>query len=301
MTPEEAFLQDICEHPEDDTPRLIFADWLEEHDNPERAEFIRLQCDLAGRDASDTEVKRLKARESGLIQQFGNQWLGRLHDLGIRLEPDHSPRFSSHQFWHIARFERGFIEKVSLPYTDFVYRAETLFEAAPTIRSVRLVRTGEALPATPDDVLLLADSNELSRLLVLDLSRLFIGDDRVALIVSSQHLYRLRRLELGLSSVGGLQTVLAVARNRSLAGLAALNLSSLNLTDVGLRGLVAADHLGSLNSLDLSCNRITSKGARLLAAAPHLRQLTHLNLTYNSIEPAERALLRDRFGDVVRI
>jgi uncharacterized protein (TIGR02996 family) len=47
MTSDEAFLRDICEHPEDDAPRLVYADWLEEHGNPERAEFIRVQCRLA--------------------------------------------------------------------------------------------------------------------------------------------------------------------------------------------------------------------------------------------------------------
>jgi uncharacterized protein (TIGR02996 family) len=32
--------------PDDDLPRLVAADWLEEHGEPERAEFIRLQCEL---------------------------------------------------------------------------------------------------------------------------------------------------------------------------------------------------------------------------------------------------------------
>lgn len=41
-----AFLVDIIAHPADDTPRLIFADWLEEHGEPERAEFIRVQIRL---------------------------------------------------------------------------------------------------------------------------------------------------------------------------------------------------------------------------------------------------------------
>ncbi len=43
-----AFLADILAHPADDAPRLIFADWLEEHGGePERAEFIRVQCQIA--------------------------------------------------------------------------------------------------------------------------------------------------------------------------------------------------------------------------------------------------------------
>lgn len=40
------FISDICEHPEDDSIRLIYADWLEDHGDPERAEFIRVQVEL---------------------------------------------------------------------------------------------------------------------------------------------------------------------------------------------------------------------------------------------------------------
>src|SRR3954463_15201453 len=47
MTSEEAFVQAILADPEDDTPRLVFADWLDEHGQHARAEFIRLQCRLA--------------------------------------------------------------------------------------------------------------------------------------------------------------------------------------------------------------------------------------------------------------
>ena len=44
-----AFLAAIAANPDDDTPRLIFADWLEEHGEPERAEFVRVQVELAAR------------------------------------------------------------------------------------------------------------------------------------------------------------------------------------------------------------------------------------------------------------
>jgi uncharacterized protein (TIGR02996 family) len=40
------FLHAIWKSPDDDTPRLIFVDWLDENGDPERAEFIRVQCRL---------------------------------------------------------------------------------------------------------------------------------------------------------------------------------------------------------------------------------------------------------------
>jgi uncharacterized protein (TIGR02996 family) len=49
----EAFLRAIRENPADDTARLVFADWLQEHGEPERAEFIRLQIELAGLEAAE--------------------------------------------------------------------------------------------------------------------------------------------------------------------------------------------------------------------------------------------------------
>jgi uncharacterized protein (TIGR02996 family) len=46
MTEHDAFLQAIIESPDDDTLRLVFADWLEEHGDAARAELIQLQCSL---------------------------------------------------------------------------------------------------------------------------------------------------------------------------------------------------------------------------------------------------------------
>ena len=44
---EEGLLAAIRDNPDDDTPRLAYADWLQEHGQDDRAEFIRLQCAAA--------------------------------------------------------------------------------------------------------------------------------------------------------------------------------------------------------------------------------------------------------------
>lgn len=46
MNERQAFIDHILANPEDDTCRLVFADWLEEHHESERAEFIRVQIAL---------------------------------------------------------------------------------------------------------------------------------------------------------------------------------------------------------------------------------------------------------------
>lgn len=50
-TDESALLAAIIAEPADDNVRLVYADWLDENDQPERAEFIRLQVALAWPDS----------------------------------------------------------------------------------------------------------------------------------------------------------------------------------------------------------------------------------------------------------
>src|SRR5262245_11888179 len=47
MTHDDPFVESIVEASDDDAPRLIYADWLEEHDDPDRAAFIPVQIELA--------------------------------------------------------------------------------------------------------------------------------------------------------------------------------------------------------------------------------------------------------------
>ena len=47
MTDHAALVRAVCEHPDDDTPRLVFADLLEEEGDHARAHFVRTQVALA--------------------------------------------------------------------------------------------------------------------------------------------------------------------------------------------------------------------------------------------------------------
>lgn len=47
MNDGDALLAAILAHPDEDTPRLVYADWLQERGRGERAELIRLQCAIA--------------------------------------------------------------------------------------------------------------------------------------------------------------------------------------------------------------------------------------------------------------
>src|SRR5258708_4589383 len=69
-----SFLRTIKENFFDDTPRLVFADWLEENGQPNRAEFIRVQCELAHTLMSDPRRKVLFHRQSELLRLHHREW-----------------------------------------------------------------------------------------------------------------------------------------------------------------------------------------------------------------------------------
>lgn len=74
MSDREAFVQAIAANPTDDLPRLVFADWLEEHGEPERAEFIRTQIRWHHADAD--ERKQLDLRAGELFREHWQRWFG---------------------------------------------------------------------------------------------------------------------------------------------------------------------------------------------------------------------------------
>src|SRR5262249_43368792 len=75
LTQHEAFLRAIFDAPEDDTPRLVYADFLEENGEGNRAELIRLQCELAGR-TKGGEIARDRLIELDLRQAELTRCLG---------------------------------------------------------------------------------------------------------------------------------------------------------------------------------------------------------------------------------
>src|SRR5690349_5354630 len=94
MTSEAAdLLAAVLADPEDDAPRLVYADWLDENGQPERAAFIRLQVEAARLPGFDPCRDVLGRRAVRLFDRHGADWVAELPRLdGIT--------------W--AGFERGF-------------------------------------------------------------------------------------------------------------------------------------------------------------------------------------------------
>src|SRR5215211_1107475 len=70
------FLDDIVKNIDDDTPRLVYADWLEEQGRDERAEFIRVQVGRARR--PEWDGAQLRLREQELLKLHAEEWLAEL-------------------------------------------------------------------------------------------------------------------------------------------------------------------------------------------------------------------------------
>ena len=87
---ESALLAAIEANPVADLPRLVYADWLEEHDQPVRAESIRLQCEIDGLETDRRD--EVRAYHSGLWVRQGE--LQSEHRAEIRgpSEVDHEAR-----------------------------------------------------------------------------------------------------------------------------------------------------------------------------------------------------------------
>src|SRR5215470_8905667 len=96
--------QAILEQPGDDALRLIYADWLEDNDDPVRAEFIRAQLELSRLPAEGPRHSELAAGEERLLKANRKRWLAGL-----------PPWAKEH-----ARFRRGFVAEVSGTVAEWI-------------------------------------------------------------------------------------------------------------------------------------------------------------------------------------
>lgn len=173
---ESALLRAVVATPDDDTPRLVYADWLDEHGRAERAELIRLQC----------QITHLQSRERELLDAHAREWGRILAALGVAR-------------W---TFHRGFPEDLSVSAGRFLMYHKEINEITP-VRHLRLGRTDDATLAT------LAALPAMEQLRSLDvgqtentpLPREF-GTDGLRAVAASGHLWRLEQLILRSHGIG---------------------------------------------------------------------------------------------------
>lgn len=133
MNERECFIRRICEEPDDDTARLVFADWLDENGEEERAGDIRVGVDGPKSWIHHNRIQPVHRRYA--FPRVGPEWI----------TTDRLPDYCSFGTSH-----RGFLYSVALTCADFMTHAAAIFAAHP-LTSVRLTcRSCESDPPAPD-------------------------------------------------------------------------------------------------------------------------------------------------------
>jgi uncharacterized protein (TIGR02996 family) len=224
MSIDDDFIQTIIANPDDDAPRLIYADWLEEQGDP-RGEFIRIQCELAKMPEDDPRRWDLELRQGRLMRWYGWQWWYQ------PFEPTAD----------VPRFHRGFPEEFCFDARRLLCRAEILFQHYPLFRRLTMISVD------PEDAARLACSPWLYRITWLEMTYCRIGNLGAAELARSPSVSRLQTLILkgcGLRD----DAAHAFAKSPFLGVLQRLDLRENEISSAGLQAL--AKRFGSVVECD---------------------------------------------------
>jgi uncharacterized protein (TIGR02996 family) len=247
MTDDAAFLRAVLDAPGDDAPRLVYADWLEENGQGDRAEFIRVQCELARLPIEDERRPDLEAREVRLLSARRKEWSRPLRPFVKQVE-----------------FRRGFAEAVKLRAEAFLEHAEDLFRLAP-INTIDFVNIGDHAAAV-------AGSKHLRKLKGLGLTdSRFLSGQRGTW---NRQTYQRERIENPL----GPNTLRTVFGSKFLRGIRHLAVPNCQLRAEGVRFLAGWNGLAEIESLDLRNNDFDEGDVAGLAASKHLGNLRTLRM-----------------------
>ncbi|MBL9038847.1 MAG: TIGR02996 domain-containing protein [Archangium sp.] len=306
----EAVHEAIFARPDDDAPRLVYADWLTERGDP-RGELIALQCARARAEATTREVRAgalglqprdsddlaeaTATREAELLALHGETWLAGVPRSAVQV-----------------RFARGFIHELTVLDARTMAPLDALFarepierlrfasgcgvdlgklRAAPWLSRVRHLAFSSDPGSFPffDGRSLTAflPGRELRALTELELSGQRVGDLGAAMlaggaVATAPALKRLTIASDVLTPFAGQ----ALASTRFLGKLAALALPDNQLRAEGVDALLRARSPGRLEILVLDGNHLGDDGARIIASEAKLRTLKHLSLARNRIGPA---------------
>jgi uncharacterized protein (TIGR02996 family) len=134
------YLRAVLAMPDDDGPRLCAADWWDERGAAERAEFVRVQCEIARRDVGGTTIALacpddcrcydcggMARRERELLAGSRGKWFEFPITWYVGIDP---VPVGAHGF----QYRRGFFEVAALTAADFLAHADALTAACPLRR-----------------------------------------------------------------------------------------------------------------------------------------------------------------------
>ncbi len=253
MSAADSFLQEIIAAPDDDGPRLVYADWLEERGDP-RAEFIRVQCEEARLGDSDRR-EELRRRVRQLLRKHATGWTAELGAKGAEIRgPD---------------YHRGFVESAKMSIRFCLKSGAELMAKTP-IRRVTLTSGGKLLPK-------LAQAQHLLGLQELCFVEHRFPESDAAEFVQSPYLANLQTFELHRSHFDSGHFASALASS-SFTKLTALNLGLAQSVDPNwAEPLLNAPWLRTIESLHLG--RLNDEMVRRFASSPLLGNLKNWYMT----------------------
>jgi uncharacterized protein (TIGR02996 family) len=307
-----ALLRACKESPEDDAPRLVLADWLQEHGDESdcaRGQFLRLECQALQSPADSKTCDEA----NHLWGQHQMTWLGGLKDLGVRrgvrglLRIDAETRqLTTKKGCELAKSEAyAWVDAIRLRATNVKGLAKLIdggfFDSLNALNLMQchiraagmkeLARSERLATLThlnlyenwiqTEGVKILAEAPLAVNLRVLDLHRNMIWSSSLAFLARSPHLRHLRELDLGFHDLeDGLRHL---AEAPWMDGLESLSLINSKTEDAGLIPLVQSPRVHNLVRMDLHGNALTDLSLVALAESPHLERLAELVLNANKI------------------
>jgi uncharacterized protein (TIGR02996 family) len=291
MSEQAGLLRAICEHPDDDTPRLIYADWLEDHGEAAKAEYIRTQIALARVPEHDAlairEARASRDRNAAPVPCPPLPPLPR----GVRC----------------GEYRRGFPWKLMVfDIAAFCREAPGLFEQAP-------IQALDLDARHLNNISSLTEAPWLARIVWLEFSLGRFDEKTIGRLLESRFIDRLAELRFEFEGIreGGLRLLLTspltsrlralglhsnffVQHGRPLAEafevaapmpvLEALDLSGNRISPDSLRPLIHRGLAPALHELDVGGNEVDV--APLLASEPGLPHLETLRLAKTIPGPA---------------
>ncbi len=182
MTEEEILLKALLEAPDDDAPRLAYAQWFDDRGTPPpdpRGAFIRVQIErvVLGQGGDQSVRNDLAYREEKLMTAYRAAWAGSIGPLVDAYE-----------------FDRGFIELVTLSAGDFLARAPVLFAAAP----IRHLNLTDVAPVAEE----LFASSHLGAIRSLQMDNGGLSDAHLTMLATSPTITSLKWLSVAYNQLG---------------------------------------------------------------------------------------------------
>lgn len=252
LSDHDALLRTIIAHPEDDLPRLVFADFLEESGHPAhvaRAHFIRVQIEAEQHEVGSPEQEKYVVMAAELRGQFRDEV-----DL-ILPEPN--------QVGVTGIRRRGFVEEVHARELELLHYGPLLVNVAPV--------TSLKVQMLANQSLIFRGLTWLSSIRSFEMEKqvwpFYTDTEMWTRLIRNPHFSHLRTLNLSDNHLSDDWVVLFISELPATAfaqTLRELILVRTDITDRGANTLAAARGVEGLTKLDLRENRITESGAEVL-------------------------------------